>query len=132
VGVETGLIVAVSIVVVAAFAAPWLWPAMERSAKAPRPEPSRVPDRQTPPVPRRYVEHAPFEIDRDEVVLRLRRRGLTYRQIAERLSGDFGQHMSESTARRIWQRAQDDGRPRDGDRRREAGSRSHGGRRTMV
>ena len=117
-GVETGLIMAVSIVVVAAFAAPWLWPAIDRSSKPKRPEPKPA------PAPVEDSDPALFEIDRDEVVLRLRSRGLTYRRIAERLSDDFGQHMSESTARRIW--------VRESDRRHEAGTRSHGGRRTTV
>lgn len=117
-GVETGLILAVSIVVLAAFAAPWLWPAIDRSSKTARSEPKPA------PAPVESSDPAPFEIDRDEVVLRLRSRGLTYRRIAERLSDDFGQHMSESTARRIW--------VRESDRRHEAGTRSHGGRRTTA
>jgi hypothetical protein len=121
-GVETGLILAVSIVVLAAFAAPWLWPAIDRSSKTAQPE--RQPKPTPAPVHVVDSDPAPFEIDRDEVVLRLRSRGLTYRRIAERLSDDFGQHMSESTARRIWMR--------ESDRRHEAGARSHGGRRTTA
>ena len=130
-GVETGLVVAVSIVVVAAFAAPWLWPAMDNAAK----RPPRGRDSVPPAPPEPHPDSAPYEIDRDEVVVRLRDRGLTYRRIAERLSDDFGQHMSESTARRIWLRAHGEGRSRredEGDRRREASFRSHGGRRSSM
>ena len=109
-GVETGLILAASLIVIAAFAAPWLWPAIDRSrgpaqqGQAPEPE-----------------EHEPFEVSRDDVVLRLRDSGLTYRRIAERLSGDFGQRMSPSTARRIWLRAH--GTSRRGPRRHDLVSR---------
>jgi hypothetical protein len=107
-GVETGLILAASLIVIAAFAAPWLWPALDRSRGAPEPEPVAEPD-----------EHdtVPFEVSRDDVVLRLRDSGLTYRRIAERLSGDFGESMSPSTARRIVLRANDT--DRRGSRRRD-------------
>jgi hypothetical protein len=106
-GVETGLILAASLVVIAAFAAPWLWPAIDRSRR-PTAEPFRsVPPPESPP------ESVPFEISRDDVVLRLREGGLTYERIAERLSGDFGQQMSPSTARRIWLRAHGTGRHPD-------------------
>jgi|SRR5690349_3418918 len=113
-GVETGLILAASLVVIAAFAAPWLWPAIDRSRR-----PTVEPFRADPPEPPN--EPVPFEISRDDVVLRLREGGLTYERIAERLSGDFGQQMSPSTARRIWLRARaTDRRP---ERRRELAGR---------
>jgi hypothetical protein len=102
-GVETGLILAASLAVIAAFAAPWVWPAIDRSGA--RPEPASEVE------PEEHPDSAPFEISRDEVVVRLRDRGLTYGQIAERLSGDFGQRMSPSTARRIWLRAHHERRP---------------------
>jgi len=95
-GVETGLILVASFVVIAAFAAPWLWPAIDRSRGPAQHGPAPEPEEHDP---------VPFEVSRDDVVLRLRDSGLTYRRIAERLSGDFGQHMSPSTARRIWLRA---------------------------
>ena len=107
-GVETGLILVASLVVIAAFAAPWLWPAIDRS---------RAPVQQGPaPEPEEH-DPVPFEVSRDDVVRRLRDSGLTYRRIAERLSGDFGQSMSPSTARRIFLRANDT--DRRGTRRRD-------------
>jgi len=95
-GVETGLILVASLVVIAAFAAPWLWPAIDRPRGPAQQGPAPEPEEHDP---------VPFEVSRDDVVLRLRDSGLTYERIAERLSGDFGQHMSPSTARRIWLRA---------------------------
>ena len=111
-GVETGLILVASLVVIAAFAAPWLWPALDARRSTAEQEPAAEPD-----------EHdtVPFEVSRDDVVLRLRNSGLSYRRIAERLSGDFGQHMPPSTARRIWLRAH--GTSRRGQRRRDVLSR---------
>ncbi|MFI5050421.1 MAG: hypothetical protein ACHQEA_11220 [Gaiellales bacterium] len=113
-GVETGLILAASLIVIAAFAAPWLWPAIDRS---------RIPAQpgQAPEPEEHEHEPVPFEVSRDDVVLRLRDSGLTYRRIAERLSGDFGQRMSPSTARRIWLRAH--GTSRRGPRRHDLVSR---------
>ncbi len=108
-GVETGLILVASLVVIAAFAAPWLWPAIDRSRGPAQHGPAPEPEEHDP---------VPFEVSRDDVVLRLRDSGLTYRRIAERLSGDFGQHMSPSTARRIWLRAHSSARSRRGASRR--------------
>ena len=107
-GVETGLILAASLIAIAAFAAPWLWPALDARRSTAEQEPAAEPD-----------EHdtVPFEVSRDDVVLRLRDSGLTYRRIAERLSGDFGESMSPSTARRIVLRATDT--DRRGSRRRD-------------
>ena len=69
-----------------------------------RPVARARPEQGPAPEPEEH-EPVPFEVSRDEVVMRLRDSGLTYRRIAERLSGDFGQRMSPSTARRIWLRA---------------------------
>ena len=127
-GVESGLILAASIAVIAAFAAPWLWPAIER-ARAPEPEDD--PEAAAPPAPPVPDGSVAFEISRDDVVVRLRDSGLTYQRIAERLTADFGQQMSASTARRICLRTRREGRSRreddgDGSRRRDPGSRTHG------
>jgi hypothetical protein len=46
----------------------------------------------------------PAPTDRVDLVVALRNEGLSYRQISERLTNDFGMTVSPTTARRLWRR----------------------------